>query len=184
MLKKNLLVALIAGSVACTLQPVYADVNLRIDPINMIIGSYKADLEIELSQGYTLSPTFTYHESGNFIFRDREGFALGLRANKYFSNTAYKGIFVSGELRYVDMETSSSHLFRPQTTGDATGFEMDLMVGYSWLWESFNMSLAGGVLLNTFGEIEEKDASGDFVHINDEFEDPEAKIEYSLGWVF
>lgn len=138
-LLKNLFLAtaMIAGAHQAHAQ---ASANVRINPFVWLIGFFNADIDIGLSESFTLGPSLGYlsASSGDVSLG---AYTIGARANLFVSGTRFSDGFYLGP--YVSMAVASVELGDDKT--DLRSTTVGSYFGYGWYWPSgFNMHLGLG----------------------------------------
>jgi hypothetical protein len=136
-------------------------VNLRMNPLLLLVGYANLDVDIKLSNMVTLGPSIGYlNYTSKDIAGDVKSYAydLGIRANIYpgAEALAEHGWYIGPSLHYIyakaELGTKSAEL---------SGYSFNLVGGYHWIWESFNLMLGAGLSATSFPDkATVKDSSG------------------------
>jgi hypothetical protein len=163
--------------------------NFRFSPVTLLIGLVGVDLDIKVSDQWTVGPELAYwhfslSETGDFTQSvDITAFAVGARANWFLNGTYTDGLYIGPSLKYVSVKATTANDVE-SLSGTASVLQASVLVGYGWFWPSFNMMLGGGLALPLGNQdVTVTDSNGDKVSENISSTGSLA-LEYSLGWTF
>ncbi|HXH29444.1 MAG TPA: hypothetical protein VNJ01_01405 [Bacteriovoracaceae bacterium] len=161
----------------------WAETNVRVSPLGLLIGSADVEVDFKISPSVTLGPTF------QFLSLDSEGFdvsaySVGIRSNIFLNGEVFKsGWYVGPVAKYINVKVEDTDNSSSNLEGSASGLMVAVILGYQWMWESFNINLGVGPGHSFIDEIrvtdnagydETYEGSGGFV----------LPIEFMLGWKF
>ena len=138
-----------------------ATVNLRVDPLQVLVGTLSAGLDFEIADEWTFGPRFHFMNSqlGDYKFLT---WGAGGRFNYYLSGKNFSRGWYWGssvEYRFVKVERNST--LYGQVSGETSGLSTTQIFGYGWYWGNFNMSVGGGAQIAPWSRaLELKDTSG------------------------
>lgn len=159
-----------------------ADVNVRVDPLSALIGLFSVDVDIPISQAWTLGPTARFMDRTDGDF-DVSAYGFGVRANYWFEDAVFtQGWYFGPSVQYVSVSVEDNES-TTNLKGDATGVALIGIFGYQWMWESFNINLGIGPAYYSISKITAKDNQGN----SDEYKGYNGaglSLEFSLGWKF
>lgn len=162
--------------------------NLRFDPLGLLIGIASLDLDVKLADNWTLGPTIKYWRlsvSGSGTVTSNfsvSAFAVGGRAN-WFANGVYRdGLYVGPSIQFGSATVTATDV-DGERRATASGLFAQALVGYGWFWDSFNILLGGGFNLPLGNaKAEYKDSSGSVEEVTTLRS--RLALEFSLGWTF
>lgn len=159
-----------------------AQVNVRVDALGPLIGSYGVEVDIPISSAWTIGPSVRIlsRSDGNF---DVSGYGAGVRANYWLKGAVFtEGWYVGPLVQFIKVEvedTSSGSSLE----GDATGANITGFFGYQWMWEQFNLNFGAGPSYYTVNDITVKDGDGNRRNYGS-FTGIGIGLEFNLGWKF
>lgn len=160
--------------------------NIRFGPIGLLFGYLNADVDFKVGKEWTLGPSVGYlnwNLSAGSTNYSVTAYSLGARANWYWEGTAINdGWYLGPSINYVNVKVDSN-----EYTATASGIGLTGIVGYNWMWESFNIMLGGGLNVTTIpGEVEVTKKS---TNTREKVSTGRAggaglALEFTLGWAF
>lgn len=125
--------------------------NVRINPLGILVGSLSGDFDFRINEKFTLGPSISYMKASN-ILTDLSGFGIGLRGNWYLTGDALTDSWYVGPMAgYASLSVSSPFLGTESTSRGA--FYVGTLVGYQWVWKSgINLNLGLGANFYSGGD--------------------------------
>ncbi len=160
-----------------------ADVNVRLDPLGPLVGSYGVDVDFPVSSSWTLGPALRYlhRKDGDF---DVSGYGLGIRGNYWFNGNVFtQGWYFGPLLQYIGVSVEDKH-DDYDLEGSANGAGLTAFFGYQWMWESFNINLGAGPALYTVNNVKVEDKDADEKRNYRGYSGAGLALEFTLGWKF
>lgn len=115
-------------------------VNVRINPLGLLLGVLSGDVDFSISRKFTVGPSLSYY-SASLLGTKLTGFGIGARGNYYLSGDAMTDSFILGPNVGMSLFSISSGTASASTVG----FYMGGIAGYQWVWQSgFNINLGLG----------------------------------------
>ncbi|MCB0405150.1 MAG: DUF3575 domain-containing protein [Bdellovibrionales bacterium] len=131
-------------------------VNIRVNPLGLVLGSLSGDVDFRVSDKVTLGPSIGYL-AANFLFAELTGVGIGVRANYYLTGDAMNtGWYVgpSAGLSIVSVRALGSQ-------GSQAGMYIGSVIGRQWVWENgLNVNLALGASWYSNGDTIRADNGG------------------------
>jgi hypothetical protein len=148
-----------------TAVPERADSNLmqvRIEPVYLLLKELRADFQFKLGEQFTLGPTVGYMSQGDgvyfgnmvanrFYYDDRtDRLSLGARADYYFNSFQEHSPYLSAFYRWSHSEvTSNGNSYNSYSnTKEKGNFDESaagITGGYQWVWSNlFTLNVGGG----------------------------------------
>lgn len=157
--------------------------NLKTAPISDLIGIVNVELDIAVSEHYTLGPSylgFNYdHSDVNY-----DSDAFGIRANYYFDKALSGGWLLSLSATYGDFEISKTDNNINYSTTTATRIYTAL-AGYQAMWKHFNLTFGIGASYFSLPSTVTAVEGVDILEINTSFlSGVVPNVEMTLGWRF
>ncbi|MBI4925577.1 MAG: DUF3575 domain-containing protein [Bdellovibrio sp.] len=161
--------------------------NVRVNALPLIIGYINADLDVGISDGFTVGPSGTlWSLSSGDISYTILGF--GVRGNYFFNGKRYTDGFYAGPFaNYMSTsgKTTSAGVEYTATIGTIKG---GLLLGYHWIWDAgFNMQLGlGGAYSSTGDAVTYKSSTGATKSVStaSSLKGFGPAFEWTLGFVF
>lgn len=113
-----------------------ADINVRTNPVYVLIGAVNVDVDIGLGSRWTAGPTLT-------IDAVLENAMVGMRINRYRQSRDANGWYTGLDVRY-------------SPNGLMNGGELysvRVLEHYQWQWDNFNLALGIGPDLRREDEV-------------------------------
>ena len=161
--------------------------NLRIGVIPALIGILHIDADFGVSDSFTLGPALAYGKRkfsiGSTPVSVELG-SIGARGNWYFSGNRFtQGAYLAPFLTYSRIEVIVTKSDR-SLSGRANGILSGAMVGYQWVWDTFNINLGAGLQASAITDLRVKDEK-----TNEEYSFPTGYFgglaaEFSFGLMF
>ncbi len=158
--------------------------NVRLSPVVLIVGAVDAEADIKVSDNLTVGPMITRWSV------DVSGDSLGLlgygvRANWQMNGAFKDGFYVSPFIKRWSMDITTTDLFGNKLSGDTAFNLFGALVGYQWIWDSFNVNAGVGYGVASLDNVTLKDSYGN----TDTFDAGSAPIggmvyDFSIGWAF
>jgi hypothetical protein len=126
-------------------------INFRVDPIALRYREMIARIDIRIGNQWTLGPALGFYSStGQTGSYDTQAtiYRAGLRANWYPSGVFRSGWYIAPQLGQLLATMSASN----SSTNGSTSFigtEYQVLAGYHWFWNHFNLNLGAGYLGGT-----------------------------------
>lgn len=159
--------------------------NFRFSPLGLLFGYLNADLDFKVGQEWTLGPSLGYL-SWNLDSLGTNynvtAYQIGARANWYFDGTAINdGWYFGPSINFVSVKVDSNDY-----SASTTGIGLTGIVGYNWMWESFNIMLGGGLSgATTPGEVEvTRKSTNTKEKVSVGRSSAGLALEFTLGWAF
>jgi hypothetical protein len=167
---------------ATTSLPLAAEVNLRVNPVGLLIGVLNLEADFKVGGGWTLGPTIRYHSYDDGLF-DIKTFGAGIRGNYWFNSSALtQGWYFGPSLNYVTATVVEDGVFG-RSEGSGSGLGLVAIFGYQWMWDSFNINLGAGPTYVSVNEVTVTDAQGNR-DTYDGIKSGGLSIEFTTGWKF
>lgn len=158
--------------------------NFRFGPIGLLVGYIGANLDFKVGDSsWTVGPEVSYWDVDIFDV-DFEATWLGVRGNYYIGRPAlttgwYIGPFVS-YVKVINKDNDSSR--GGEGRGEDKSFRLGAIGGYTWVWNSFNMMLGGGLQASTGEDVRTYYPDGSYK--TDDQSAAGLTGEFTIGWVF
>lgn len=132
-------------------------INFRVNPVNMALGAWNADVDFAVADWLTVGPTFTYYlgsrsqvtSVNGLITTDEKSkfgaYNFGVRANLYFDHSRLTDGWILAP--YVGIAPGTSTFTRngKEFEGKFTGFIAGIVFSRQWVWTSgLNLTLGAG----------------------------------------
>ena len=158
-----------------------ADVNLRVDPLQLFYNNLNLDLDLPINDKWTLGPTLDYQNRSEDDW-DINEYHIGMRGNYWFNKNIFsQGWYLGPSISYINIEAENDN-DGFDSSGKSSGLEITVMSGYQGMWESFNINLGLGPFFHAVKEIEVKNDQGE----KHEYGGHSIGLvaELTLGWKF
>lgn len=137
------------GAAAVTTSIPKKTMNLRGSPLGVLVNYFNADLDIAMSETWTLGPTvsywnFTLPADRYFSEMKLSLFSIGARGNWYPSGVFKTGFFMSPMFQYSTATASTSDSYGA-ASASASVPVITALAGYQWFGETLNFSLGAGL---------------------------------------
>ena len=142
---RNKITSILALIALLTVQTVSAKenmFNIKTAPISDLIGIVNVEMDIAVSEHYTLGPSylgFNYEHSDV----DYDADSFGVRGNYYFDRALAGGWLLSLSALYGDFEISEESGGITYSTTTSTRI-YSALVGYQAMWNHFNLTFGVG----------------------------------------
>lgn len=115
-------------------------INVRVNPLGLLLGAISADVDFKIGDKFTIGPSMSYYSAS--IFNTKlTGAGIGARGNYYVTGDAMTDSFILGPQLGMSLFSVSSGTSK----ATATGFYVGAIGGYQWVWENgFNVNLGLG----------------------------------------
>ena len=115
-----------------------AEMNLTFKPIELLIGSLNAKLDIPLNSNWVIGPQLTLL---NLTIGDATiaATSLGVDFGYYFSGNFQDSGYVTPGISYGSFSVENSN-----DEVSVSGASLSVVGGYHWFWETFNLRLGAG----------------------------------------
>lgn len=184
MLKRYLYVSILMAGIFAGSSST-AEVNLRVAPLSTLLGMFDFSLDVPIAPAWTLGPEIVYWDA-EYSSVDVMAYAVGLRANYYFAGEVFaQGWYLGPSVQYLSVEVEDDDPFFGKLSAETTAISGSTVVGYHWMWDSFNIKLGGGLSVYSSSDIELKDQNGVIRdNYDDSFSGAQFVAEFTLGYVF
>lgn len=179
-MKKLIAAALLVGTLV--LNPATSEaqsVNVRIDPLTMLVGVLNAEVDFKVSKAWTVGPTISYFRF-NVGHSSVSASGLGVRGNYFFNGNVFTDSWYFGP--FFKYATAEAEYKSTGSSAKASGTGLGALVGYHWSWTTFNMQLGGGIVNYSIPDAEITD-NGDRVEYGG-ISGTGVALEFSIGWKF
>jgi hypothetical protein len=120
-------------------------VNVRVNPLGLMVGYLNADVDIRVSPRITLGPSGGFFRTSGSI--DWTAYLIGPRANFFLLGDAFQDGAVLGA--FGGYWASHSKVFSG-TPSHENGFFAGSLLGYQWYFSNgINIGIGGGVIYFT-----------------------------------
>lgn len=153
-------------------------INVRVNPLGLLVGSLSADVDFAISDKFTIGPTLSYY-SATLFTTTLSGFGIGARGNWYLSGNAMTDSWILGPQLGMSLFSISSGASK----ASSTGFYFGGIGGYQWVWKSgFNINLGLGA--NYYTQAGSAQASDGTTLTVPGFSGIGPTGELTVGWAF
>ncbi len=156
--------------------------NLRMDPLSLLVGIANVDMDFKLSKSITLGPTLAYLNRTVGTLKST-AYSVGIRMNFYPGGEALEshGWYIGPSLKYVTAKAEVG-----TKSAELSGGSLTTVGGYHWMWDSFNLMVGGGFVATSFpNKVTVKDSSnGTQEEVSVSAIGTGATIEATLGFAF
>lgn len=156
--------------------------NISTSGIVDLVG-FQLMVQYNLGGGWTLGglgQTVSWTDPNSYKIASN---AYGLRGDYNFSGEAFHdGWYLAGMLVSASAKVTTT-ISAVNYEGTATATGVNLLGGYTWVWENFNIILGGGFSSASTSDITVKDSLGNTVKYTGGYQ-PSAAFEFNLGWAF
>ena len=159
-----------------------AEVNVRVDPISPLVGTFGVEVDFPISTAWTIGPALRYinRTDGDF---DVSGYGIGLRGNYWFNGSVLtQGWYFGPLLQFIGAKVEDT-TDGSKLEGSASGAGVTAFFGYQWMWEQFNINLGAGPSFYSLNTIKVDDGEGNSRNYNG-YNSIGIGLEFSLGWKF
>lgn len=115
--------------------PAHADVNVRTNPIYVVIGAVNVEVDFAIDDRWTIGPIVT-------VDAVLEDYLVGVRINRYRHPRDTNGWYTGLTARYSPTGLGSGEEF----------VSVRISEHYQWQWDNFNLALGIGPDLRREGE--------------------------------
>ncbi len=167
-----------------SLKTVNAQTNLRVGVIESLAGVVDVTFDFKFGNAWTFGPNLGYANKEIDTY-DVKYISPGLRANYYFNGKALtQGWYLGPSVNYIDVEVSSEDDVNGELTGSATGYYSTLILGYQWMWKSFNINLGVGPTFYAVDKVKVENEDSTYDEEFSGFSGTSATFEFTFGWKF
>ena len=153
-------------------------INVRVNPLGLLLGAISADVDFKISDKFTIGPTMSYY-SASILGTKLSGFGIGARGNYYLTGDAMTDSFILGPQLGMSLFSVSSG----NSKASSTGFYVGAIGGYQWVWQNgFNVNLGLGA--NYYSQAASAKASDGTSISVPGFHGFGPTGELTVGWVF
>lgn len=162
-----------------------SEVNLRVSPVSLLLGTASVTLDIPVSEAWTLGPTASFTDTTSDGF-DVNGYSAGIRGNYFFSGKALDNSWYFGpSLNYAYVEVEEDFGGSIGMIKDrGNGIDLSALFGYQWFWDHFNMGVGLGPSYTTVGDIKVKNKQNNTSETYSGSDGIGLDAEFTLGWKF
>lgn len=166
------------------------ELNFRFAPLSLLIGWLNVDLDVRISENWTVGPTIgvwrinvpdSYFVGEKYLLKRN---SFGVRAN-WSHNGAFKtGFYLSPIVQFVRAEASgvsASSGNSISATASATTFTG--IAGYQWFSDSFNITAGAGFIAGRPSDVSVVDGATNYKIAGDS-RDAGFALDFMLGWTF
>lgn len=153
-------------------------VNVRVNPLGLLIGAISADVDIKAGQKLTIGPTLSYM-SASFLTTKLSGFGVGVRANYYLSGDAMSDSWIIGP-------SAGLAIFSVNAGGESassTGIYVGAIVGRQWVFSN-GLNINVGLGMNWYSQGASVKTAGGFEMEVPFFHGIAPAGEITLGYAF
>lgn len=167
-------------------------VNFRVGPLHALLGIADVEVDFGVSDSFTLGPMFSYINR-NLEFSDStlgayrvQAESFGLRGNWYFSGKRFsQGAYLAPFILYGHAKVSGSSGASSNLEGEGSGFGLGALIGYQWVWETFNINLGGGFQASQMNDLKVRDKRTGDEHKTETVSTTGAlALEWTIGFMF
>ena len=125
--------------------------NIRGSPLGLLVNYINADLDIAMSETWTLGPTVSYwnfdlkEETRGFNAINLRMLSVGARANWYPSGVFQSGFFISPMFQYMTATAKTRDYRSEETSATASVPVVTALAGYQWFGQTLNFSIGAGL---------------------------------------
>lgn len=168
--------------------------NVRVNPLAMLIGVVNADIDFGITDGITLGPSLSMLSaksgvSGTGITTSEtkiSAYSIGARANFYFSGVSFTdGWYFGPSASYLPVSVTETE-GTDSYSASMGAFSVSALLGYQWMWETFNINLGlGAGYYSTSSSVTATTSSGKSTTVAvPSFSGVAPSLEFSLGYAF
>ena len=158
----------ILGLVVCLTisMPLFASENrfdIRVSPVLLFVKVVDAEVNIKISDHFTVAPMGTYWGASNLLDSGNDKFSLtnfGARLYWHPSGVFKDGFYVSPFYKYWKLTATTVNSFGNSATGSENISQVGATAGYLWQWDNFNTNIGLGYSVLNLGDITVKDNLG------------------------
>lgn len=164
-----------------------AEMNLRTQPIGYLVPILNAELDIGVSESWTLGPTvaFLNHKYGDYQLTAG---AVGIAGMYYISGKRFTDSwYINPAIQWESIKVTTTDPYYGDLSWTGTATVLSGIAGYQWFWESgFNITLGAGLSLSNLNKVELKDSSGTVreSYSRAGYTSAGLAIDFSLGYQF
>lgn len=167
------------------------ELNVRFAPLSLLVGWLNVDLDVRVNDQWTLGPTIGLWRANiedNYFVGDKYQLkrnAVGVRANWSQSGSFQTGFYVSPIVQFVRVEISGvSKTTANDITASASGVTVTGIAGYQWFWDTFNLSVGGGLILGAqSSDVSVQDGPSSY-KVASSGRGTGVAFDFMLGWTF
>ena len=167
------------------------ELNIRFAPLSLLIGWLNVDLDVRVSDQWTLGPTIglwrtdvedTYFVGNKYQMKRN---AIGARANWSQSGSFKTGFYASPIVQFVRAEVSGTgKTSGNDITASASGITLTGLAGYQWFWDAFNLSVGGGLIVGAqSSDVSVQDGASSY-KVASSGRGTGIALDFMLGWTF
>lgn len=155
--------------------------NVRTAPLTLVVGT-------NLRVDYKVSDEISVGASGLYV--DRRIKAVGILESSAsviiqysFSGALTTGWFLESGIGYGDIKATAASASGQEESRQLHNISARVVGGYVWFWQSWNISVGGGLAHNSAGDQDVEDSSGKSmtkIPLRKNLFVP----EFSVGWAF
>jgi hypothetical protein len=133
-------------------------VNLRWQASALSVGVGLVAAEFKMSDYFSFGPSASYvNWRGGDV--GITGSSVGLQATYAFDQIFQNSWFISPRAAYSPIRATAIDK-GVEYSGDVAGTTGSLLGGYQWFWDSVNVNVAGGAIVNSVARLNLTDSSG------------------------
>src|SRR4051812_21654310 len=160
-------------------------VNVRVSPLLLLLGGLYGNVDFRVGENWTLGPVFgiIHLKIGDTELGASE---LGVRGTYYFTGAFTDGWYIGPQVSAVSAKAKTSDPFGGDTSeAKVSGTVIEVVGGYHWFWDSFNLNLGLGVGSwsgPAQARVTNSDGSTQDVDVN--IASGVGQVDFLLGWTF
>lgn len=169
--------ALLVSTVARAEAPPFP-MNVRINPLSILLGIINTDYDIRVSEHITFGPSIGFATRSSSTVTTT-GFDVGVRANFYLTGKAISDSWYASPAAGVIFLTSKSG----GSSASTTALNAGVTFGYHWVWDSgFNLTLGLGVAY--YAVDKNQRATDGSVIVLPAYSGTLPRLDFTLGFAF
>lgn len=166
-----------------------AEANLRFNPLSLLIRSYNLNLDLPVSDKWTIGPMggVRNDSNGDSDF-DVKSYTVGVRANYYTkTNVFQEGWYLGPSIRYTRVTVEKDFGGSVgEISGNANGIIASTLLGYQFFGQNkkFNVNIGLGPAFYMLNPIKVKNSQNNLSSTYSASSGLQLDGEISLGWIF
>jgi len=159
--------------------------NLRFSPLALAVGAVNVEADIAINRYYSISPMYTQWDFDVRSDFNLNAMGYGLRVDYHTKRVLREGVFYGAFIKHWDV--SVKYLDNDEEiNSDVTVETVGGLMGYRWMWSSFNINAEIGYRLMVFNGFDFTIESGkdNKVNITDINTMGGTFADLSVGWAF
>lgn len=183
---RNAIIPMAVASVLtlATINTAHSEVNVRIDPLNTLIGRMNVQVDFGIASAWSLGPTLQYTNKMDEGYKIN-AYGFGVRGNYAFNGNIFtQGWYLGPSISYVNVKVTDDNSILGDLEGKGSGVAFSVLGGYQWMWEHFNINLGAGPVFYTLGDIVVENDAGTYEEKFSGYNEVGLGLEFTLGWKF